>query len=99
MTGITSAIPYAFSALAQIKWRLADRRRLETPRLARDLIVAVLSLVFSLLFIYYSRNTGHGPWVYWGPFVMTGAAFVLGIPVYRRQRPNMSPPGVVPAYR
>src|SRR6516162_1877208 len=26
MTGITAAIPYAFSALAQIKWRLVDHR-------------------------------------------------------------------------
>ena len=25
MTGITAAIPYAFSALAQLKWRLHDR--------------------------------------------------------------------------
>ena len=28
MTGITAAIPYAFSALAQIKWRLVDHRKL-----------------------------------------------------------------------
>jgi hypothetical protein len=25
MTGITAAIPYAFSAAAQIKWRVADQ--------------------------------------------------------------------------
>jgi APA family basic amino acid/polyamine antiporter len=59
MTGITAAIPYAFSALAQIKWRLADHREMQTPRFARDMIVAVLSVVFSVLFIWYSRNTGH----------------------------------------
>jgi APA family basic amino acid/polyamine antiporter len=99
MTGITTAIPYAFSALAQIKWRLADRRQLDTPRVARDLIVAGLALVFSVLFIYYSRNTGQDFWVYWGPFVMTGAAFLLGIPVYMRQRARMTPPGLVPGYR
>src|SRR5215467_5091810 len=32
MTGITAAIPYAFSALAQIRWRLADRRAMVTTR-------------------------------------------------------------------
>jgi APA family basic amino acid/polyamine antiporter len=32
MTGITAAIPYGFSALAQMKWRLADHRAPETPR-------------------------------------------------------------------
>jgi APA family basic amino acid/polyamine antiporter len=99
MTGITTAIPYAFSALAQIKWRLADRKRLETTRFARDMLVAVLALVFSVLFIYYSRNAGQDFWVYWGPFLMTGAAFLVGIPVYMRQRTRMTPPGNVPAYR
>src|SRR5499425_1991917 len=69
MTGITAAIPYGFSALAQLKWRLADRREMHTPRFARDMIVAVLSLVFSILFIWYSRNTGQSFWVYWAPFL------------------------------
>src|SRR3954452_11007723 len=30
MSGITAAIPYGFSALAQIKWRMADHRQLNT---------------------------------------------------------------------
>src|SRR5215471_3620752 len=68
MTGITSAIPYGFSALAQIKWRVMDNTQMHTPRFARDMIVAVLALVFSILFIIYSRNTGHSFWVYWAPF-------------------------------
>ncbi len=62
MTGITAAIPYGFSALAQIKWRVADRAQLQTPRFVRDMVVAVLSLIFSVLFIWYSRNTGHDFW-------------------------------------
>ena len=86
MTGITAAIPYGFSALAQIKWRLIDHKKMETPRFVRDMIVAVLSLVFSILFIWYSRNTGHDFFVYWAPFLMAGAALLLGIPVYRRQK-------------
>src|SRR6516225_184481 len=64
MTGITAAIPYGFSALAQLKWRWIDHRAMHTPRFARDMIVAVLALAFSILFIYYSRNTGHSFWVY-----------------------------------
>ena len=99
MTGITAAIPYGFSALAQIKWRWVDHRPLETPRFVRDMIVAVVSLVFSVLFIWYSRNTGHGFWVYWAPFFMAGGALLLGIPVYRSQRRRMTQPEPVPAYR
>ncbi len=96
MTGITAAIPYGFSALAQIKWRLADHRQLETPRFVRDMVVAVLSLVFSVLFIWYSRNTGHSFWVYWAPFFLAGGALLLGIPVYRSQRRRMTEPEEVP---
>jgi APA family basic amino acid/polyamine antiporter len=97
MTGITAAVPYGFSALAQLKWRLADRRTLETPRFVRDLTVALLSLVFSILFIWYSRDTGGGFWASWAPFVLAGAALLLGIPVYLRQRPHMTEPAPVRA--
>jgi APA family basic amino acid/polyamine antiporter len=90
MTGITAAIPYAFSALAQLKWRRSN------ARLVRDTTVAVLSLVFSILFVWYSRNTGQEDWyVVWGPFLMAGGAMVLGLPVYLSMRSRMAqpPPG------
>jgi APA family basic amino acid/polyamine antiporter len=99
MTGITAAIPYAFSALAQLKWRFADHRTLETPRFVRDVIVAGLSLVFSILFIWYSRNTGNSFWIYWAPFLLAAGALLLGIPVYLSQRKHLTPPPPVPAYR
>src|SRR6516225_9403345 len=99
MTGITSAIPYGFSALAQLKWRWIDQKSMHTPRFARDMIVAMLALVFSILFIWYSRNTGHSFWVYWAPFFLAAGAMLLGIPVYRAQRRHMTQPGAVPPYR
>jgi APA family basic amino acid/polyamine antiporter len=100
MTGITAAIPYAFSALAQLKWRWTDRQKFRTPRFARDAIVAVLALVFSILFIWYSRNTGAGnAWGYWAPFVLAGVALLVGIPIYRSQRVHMTQPQPVPEYR
>ncbi len=99
MTGITAAIPYAFSALAQLKWRWIDQKTMHTPRFVRDMVVAVLSLVFSILFIWYSRNTGNSFWVYWAPFFLAAGAMLLGIPVYRAQRRHMTQPGPVPAYR
>jgi len=99
MTGITAAIPYGFSALAQMKWRWVDHRDLQTPRFLRDSIVAAVSLVFSVLFIWYSRNTGNDPLVYWAPFLLAGGALLLGIPVYRAQHSRMTEPGPVPPYR
>jgi APA family basic amino acid/polyamine antiporter len=99
MTGITAAIPYGFSALAQMKWRWIDHRTIHTPRFVRDMVVAVVALVFSVLFIVYSRNTGHSFWVYWAPFFLAGAAMLLGIPIYRSQRRHMAEPEPVPPYR
>ena len=98
MTGITAAIPYGFSALAQIKWRRADQKLIKTPRFVRDVIVAILALVFSILFIFYSRNSGHSFWLYWAPFFLAAAALALGIPVYNRQRGRMTEPAPVPPY-
>lgn len=92
MTGITAAIPYAFSALAQLRWRWADGQRGPTPGLWRDLTVATAALVFSIAFIYWSRNSGDSWYVVWGPFLMAGGAGVLGIPVYLRQRSRMTAP-------
>jgi APA family basic amino acid/polyamine antiporter len=100
MTGITSAIPYGFSALAQLKWRIADGRELHTPRVARDAAVAIVALVFSILFIVYSRNTdGESLFVYWGPFLMAAGAFVLGVPVYLSMRKQMTAAPSTPPYR
>jgi APA family basic amino acid/polyamine antiporter len=99
MTGITAAVPYAFSALAQIKWRFHDNQVVHTPRLVRDLSVAIVAFVFSLAFIYYSRNSGDSWYVVWGPFLMAGGAALLGIPVYFAQRNQMTEPVEAPPYR
>jgi APA family basic amino acid/polyamine antiporter len=100
MSGITAAIPYAFSALAQIKWRLADHRTIQTTRFVRDVGVAVVGLAFSVLFVWYSRNTGEDS--FWGeylPFIFAGAAFAAGIPIYLKHRAAMAPPPPVPEWR
>jgi basic amino acid/polyamine antiporter, APA family len=99
MTGITAAIPYAASALAQIKWRLTDRQRGHTTHFALDLGVAIVALVMSLAFVWYSRNSGDSWLVVWGPFLMAGGAAVLGIPVYLSQRGAMTEPAPVPEYK
>jgi APA family basic amino acid/polyamine antiporter len=98
MSGITAAIPYGSSALAQIKWRRADRKAGQSAQFVRDMIVAVLVLVFSILFIWYSRYTGRSSWVYWAPFLLAGGALLLGIQVYLSQRHNLTEPEPVPPY-
>ena len=92
MTGITAAVPYAFSALAQLTWRWRDNHHVHRARLWFDLTVATVALLFSIAFIYYSRNTGDTWYVTWGPFLMSGAAALVGIPVYLAQRSHMTAP-------
>jgi APA family basic amino acid/polyamine antiporter len=99
MTGITAAIPYAASALAQLKWRVSDHQKGHTPRFALDVGVALVALVMSLAFVWYSRNSGDNWYVVWGPFLMAGGAAVLGIPVYLSQRSSMTEPAPVPDYK
>ncbi len=94
----TVGLFFTFSALAQIKWRLIDHRSLETAHFLRDMIGAVVALVFSILFIWCSRNTGHSVRVYWAPFILAGAALALGIPVHRSQRGRVTRPGPVPPF-
>jgi hypothetical protein len=48
------------------------------------MIVAVLSLIFSMLFIYYSRNTGNSFWLHCAPFFLAAAAYSLQ--PHRRRR-------------
>lgn len=92
MTGIAAAIPYAFSALAQLKWRLADRRVISPARLVRDLAVALVSFVVSVLFVVYSANTDAEGFAVYEPFVYALGAFLLGVPVYLVNRTRMTPP-------
>jgi APA family basic amino acid/polyamine antiporter len=99
MTGITAAVPYAFSALVQAVWRIKDGHLTSTALLVRDVLASTIAFALSLAFIYYSRNTGHAWYVYWGPFLMTAGAFLLGVPVYLAQRKHMTEPGDVPPYK
>ena len=92
MTGIAAAIPYAFSALAQIKWRIADKRVITRGRLVRDLVVAGVSFVVSVLFIVYSANTDAEGFAVYYPFLYALGAFLLGVPVYLMNRTRMTPP-------
>jgi APA family basic amino acid/polyamine antiporter len=96
MIGIAAAIPYGFSALAQIKWRLKDRREITTSRFVRDLIVAVVAVIFSVLFVIYSRDTAASGFAVYLPFVYLLGVLLLAIPVYAANRSRMTPAGGAP---
>lgn len=87
---LVGGLTVAESGLELGRPRRSSHRRLSTPHVVRGLVVAVASLVFAVLFVWYSRNTGHSRWVCWAPFFMAGAALLLGVPVYQTVRPRSS---------
>jgi APA family basic amino acid/polyamine antiporter len=49
---LTTLVPYAFSAAAQVYLLFTDRERFQGRRLARDAIVALVAFAFSFWAIY-----------------------------------------------
>jgi basic amino acid/polyamine antiporter, APA family len=96
MNGIAAAIPYGFSALAQIKWRIADRRAIGTGRFVKDVLVAVIAVIVSVLFIVYSRDTEASGFAAYLPFVYLIGALIIGVPVYLTNRARMTEPSGAP---
>jgi len=72
LTGVTAAVPYFFSALAQIYWLFTDPGKVHGMRLAIDAFVAILAGVFSIWFVYGSGSEA----TYWA-FLMILAGFAV----------------------
>ncbi|MEV0475318.1 hypothetical protein AB0I50_36225 [Streptomyces prunicolor] len=71
---LTAVIPYLFSAAAQLYWLLVrGHESIAGRRLARDITVSVLAMVFS----YWAIQGSGYQTVYYGLFVL-----LLGLPVY-----------------
>ena len=96
MNGIAAAIPYGFSGLAQIKWGIADRRAISTSRFVRDVSVAVVSVIFSVLFVVFSRDTEASGFAVYLPFVYLLGALIIAVPVYLNNRTRMTQPAGAP---
>jgi basic amino acid/polyamine antiporter, APA family len=72
LSGVTAAIPYFFSALAQLYWLYTEGRRIKVARFARDAAVAMVSLVFSAWFVFGSGSDA----TFWA-FLMLLAGWVV----------------------
>ncbi|MEV4252938.1 amino acid permease, partial [Spirillospora sp. NPDC049652] len=69
----TTAIPYFFSAAAQLFWLVTGGRTVNKARMAKDMTVAIIALVFSFAIVYSSGEQA----------VMLGIlAMLIGVVVY-----------------
>lgn len=72
LTGVTAAIPYFFSALAQVYWLFTEHRVASVGRLVWDLTVSIMAMLFSVWFVYGSGAEA----TYWA-FLMLLVGFVV----------------------
>jgi APA family basic amino acid/polyamine antiporter len=72
LTGVTAAVPYFLSALAQIYWLFTDHDRPKAGRLVWDLAVSIVAAGFSIWFVYGSGADA----TYWA-FLMLLVGFVV----------------------
>ncbi|MEU5880703.1 amino acid permease [Spirillospora sp. NPDC047279] len=73
LASFTTAIPYFFSAGAQLFWLVTGGREVNKARMARDLTMAGLALLFSAWIVYGSGEQA----------VMLGVlALLVGVPVF-----------------
>jgi APA family basic amino acid/polyamine antiporter len=72
LTGVTAALPYFLSALAQIYWLFTDHDRPKAGRLVWDLSVSIVAAAFSIWFVYGSGADA----TYWA-FLMLLFGFVV----------------------
>jgi APA family basic amino acid/polyamine antiporter len=84
---VTVAIPYFFSAAAQLAYLVSRRRAVDGVRLARDLGIAVISLLFSL---WVTAASGYQA-VYQAALLL-----LVGVPIYSfmkaaRERKGLAP--------
>ena len=61
-----------------------------------DLIVAVVAVIFSVLFVIYSRDTAASGFAVYLPFIYLLGVLLIAIPVYVANRSRMTPAGGAP---
>ncbi|MGC8480008.1 MAG: APC family permease [Acidimicrobiales bacterium] len=84
---VTVAIPYFFSAVAQLTYLVSGRRAVSGWRLARDLSIAVASSLFSLWVTFAA-----GYQAVYQALVL----FLIGIPIYAFLKARRESSGLVP---
>ncbi|MDP4015404.1 MAG: amino acid permease [Candidatus Nanopelagicales bacterium] len=81
LTGVTAAIPYFFSANAQLYYLLTQGKAANPKTFSRDMVIAIAALLFSFWFVY-----GSGPQATFWAYLLILASYVLLIVIYARRR-------------
>jgi APA family basic amino acid/polyamine antiporter len=70
---VTTLVPYAFSAAAEMKWLMLDKGKIPVMHFSRQLAVAAMAMMYAI-FAFYGAGADQ---VYWGFMLI-----LFGIPLY-----------------
>jgi APA family basic amino acid/polyamine antiporter len=77
LTGVTAAVPYFLSAVAQLYYLLTEGKLVSPKTFARDMVIAILALLFSFWFVYGSGQQA----TFWA-YLMILAGYVVLMVLY-----------------
>jgi len=95
LTVVTVAIPYFFSAVAQLTYLVSRRRRVQGWRLARDLAIAGASILFSM---WVTFACGYQAVYQAVAVILTGVVLYAFLNAHRQRVGEVSEPTDLPAH-
>ncbi|MDP3971357.1 MAG: amino acid permease [Candidatus Nanopelagicales bacterium] len=85
LTGVTAAVPYFFSALAQIFYLMTKGRVVQPKTFAKDMVIGVAAMLFSFWFVF---GSGEQATFYAYLIILIGYGVLTGLYI-RRKRNNL----------
>lgn len=82
LTGVTAAVPYFFSALAQIYYLMTEGKVANPKTFVKDMVIAVVAMLFSFWFVF---GSGQQATFYAYLLILAGYVVLIGLYVKRRK--------------
>jgi APA family basic amino acid/polyamine antiporter len=82
LTGVTAAVPYFLSALAQIYYLMTEGKIVNPKSFTKDMVIAVASLLFSFWFVF---GSGESATFYAYLLILAGYIVLIGLYIKRRR--------------
>lgn len=82
LTGVTAAVPYFFSALAQIYYLMTEGKLVNRAAFAKEMTIAIVALLFSFWFVF---GSGQQATFYAYLLILAGYIVLMGLYVKRKK--------------
>ncbi len=82
LTGVTAAVPYFFSACAQIYYLMTEGKAANPKTFTKDMVIAILALLFSFWFVF---GSGEQATFYAYLLILGGYVVLMGLYIKRRR--------------